>query len=148
MLSDGDIVISAATGRPVLVSDAQKLSQDIRENLDSEPQANGTGAGLDGIIGLVDDQFALRAELFRRISDSLGALRLVQEGAQRSDRTTAERFSRIARLSVVPVRAGGQSSTDAVAGAGSLSKTNFAYRLDVLSVEGSTPVVVSGTVAT
>ena len=134
-ITNGDIAISQANGRPFLLTDKDKLRQDVRENLDSEDQFDGTGAGLEGIVGTVGDTFSLRAEISRRLNDSFDALRQVQDSIQRVDRTRAERVSRVAQVVVVPLRDG---ST------GDYSNTDFAYRVDLLSLEGASPVTVTG----
>lgn len=132
---DGDVAISQANGRPLLLTDKAKLTQDVRENLDSESRPNGTGAGLEGVISLLGDTFSLRAEISRRLNDSFAALKRVQDSIQRVDRTSAERVARVAQVVVVPLRD---------SGTGSYSNTDYAYRVDVLSLDGAAPVTVTG----
>lgn len=135
-LTKGDIPFSSATGRPLLVEGLEKLRQDVRENLETEAQRDGTGADIDGVVSLLGDVFSLRAEISRRVVDSLTALKRVQDSVQRFDRTNEEKFARLANLVVVPIKP---------VGSGDISGTDYAFRVDVLSVAGATPVTVSGT---
>lgn len=131
----GDVPFNSATGRPFTVETTEKLRQDVRENLDTVAQSDGTGADLDGVVGLVGDIFAIRAELSRRLNDSFDSLRKVQELIQRSDRTLEERFSRMTQLVVMPLR---EPST------GQFFKTSYAYRVDVSSAKSQKPVSATG----
>jgi len=134
---DGDIPFSSSSGRPITIEESNKLRQDIRENLDNEVQFDGTGADLDGMIGLIGDTFSLRAEISSRIIESSSAFRRVQDLVQRFDRTRKERFSRVVQVLVFPLK-DPQSGT--------FSNTTFAYRADFQSVDGANPITITGTI--
>lgn len=134
-IRDGDVIISEATGRPFVIEDEIKFNQDIRENLDSDVQANGTGADLDGVVGVVGDIYSLQAEITRRITDSFTSFEKVQRSIQRGDRTPAEQLHKVARIMVVPIRD---------ARSGEIAGTSYAYRVDVLSKKNRNPVTVTG----
>ena len=132
---NGDVQIGASTGRPMTLSGKDKFSQDVRENLDSKVQSDGTGADLDGVIGLAGDVFSLRTEMSRRIIDSFSAYGQAQKNIQRGDRLPEERFNRIAQVIVLPIR--GVNS-------GEFDQTSYSYRVDVLSDKSGSTTSVTG----
>lgn len=134
---DGDIPFSGATGRPLELEERDKFTQDVRENLDTEVQRDGTGADLEGVIAEVGDVFSLRAEIAKRITESFTFYQVVQDTVQRFDRSAQERFARIAQVQVWPVRSPGSGEVD---------KTTYAYRVDVLSLRGVKAVTVTGVI--
>lgn len=134
-IKNGDVVISSATGRPFTVERAKKFKQDALENLSTEVQANGTGAGLDETIPKLGDVFSLRADVSRNVVESFAALKRVQQETQRFDRARNERVGRVALCAVLPLR---DPST------GQVSLTAYSYRVDLLSEEGESPVTITG----
>lgn len=135
-VENGDWVFSESSGRPLLLTDTAKLRQDVRENFETEPQVDGTGAGLDSIVGLVGDRFGLQAEISRRIEESLQALRALQQRIQRFDRTRKERVFRTVSVFVSPIRNPDQDVLD---------PTSFAYKVGVLSEDKlASPSQVTG----
>ena len=134
-IDKNDVIISSATGRPIEIEGKEKFTQDVRETLETDVQANGTGAGLKSVIRLLGDVFSLRAEISRRISDAFDAYKAIQDATQKFDRTAEERFGKVAQLIVLPLR---DPST------GSFSNTDYAWRADILSVKGSDPSSITG----
>lgn len=126
-VTNGDIAINEATGRPLTIEAKDKLRQDVRENIESEAQLDGTGADLDGVIAFLGDVYSIRAEISQRIIESFEALKRVQDSVQRFDRQTKERISRVTQVLVTPIQ---NPST------GQFALTDFAFRVDVLSVAG------------
>jgi hypothetical protein len=71
-IHDGDVVISAASGRPATISDRQKLKQDIREFFTVNVQPNGFGSGLDELVGIMlSDPTAMVSIAYQNISEGL-----------------------------------------------------------------------------
>jgi len=130
----GDIPFSSSTGRPFLLEGTEKFKQDVRENFQTEAQADGTGAGLASMVGLIGDIFSLRAEFSSRLVSSFAAYKALQDRFQKFDRPPEERFGRIAQTIMMPLR---DPST------GAITNTSIAARVDVLSFKGSQPVSVS-----
>lgn len=128
-IKNGDLVLSG-TGRPRLVADTDKLSQDIAQFLGQAADIDGFGASLDQLIGVDDDPYALRAEIVDRIFNAVVAYQRLQERYQPTARTSKERLAQIARLSVV---------------LNERVKTTFDFRFDAISAEGVKPLVISGT---
>lgn len=121
---NGDAVLNSATGRPRSVTETEKLRQDVTEilNLDAP-----TGAGISSskVIGLIGDPFSLRAELSGRINSAFARYQQAQQNTQRASRTSKETFGAIRQLVVTPVRTQGVNR---------VSKTTYAYQLDVVSL--------------
>jgi len=147
----GDVIIDVRTGRPTLIADKDKLSQDLGENLNIETQPNGFGASLDSMVGLVGDPLALRAELSRRVRTSVRAMQTLQQRYHRGARPANERIADIANISVAQVV--GKDTTDALPPSGltgnitptdlttgQVSKTAFGFKVDVLTEAGAEPV--------
>lgn len=126
--------MSRSTGRPLTLEGTPKFRQDVTENLSTKAQADGTGADLDGLIGLVGDIFSLRAEMSKRIMESFGFYKGLQDRIQRFDRASEERFSRVTQTIAMPLR---DPRT------GTITNTSIAMRVDVISVQGGRPVTVS-----
>lgn len=146
-LTNGDVSFSSATGRPFLLTGTDKFKQDIRENLDSAQQTDGTGAGLEDLIGLLGDPFSLRAEMNNRLTVAFEAYKKLQQSIQRSDRTPEERFGQLRTLTVVPLASIlSPVLTTSFVNTGEVSKTSLAFRVDVLSAAKTTPTTVTGTI--
>jgi phage baseplate assembly protein W len=127
---DGDAVLNRATGRPELIQDRPKLRQDVRQMLSQRTNVDGFGAGLDELIGQPSDPFAIRAQISTRVRSGVRAFQSLQDRFHFASRTAEERLLRVANLRV------GLASQN-----GQLSRTTFAFRLDVLSAAGtSTPL--------
>lgn len=130
LIQNGDIVIGAS-GQPTMVEARAKLRQDVQENLSIDTQTDGFGADLDGLIGILGDEFSLRAEVARRVRSSIGAMIELQNRFHRAQRVAEERISRVKQILVTPVAG---------------KKTTFLFKVDVVSVAGdSTSVTTIGT---
>jgi hypothetical protein len=68
---DGDFVENQATGRFSLISGRSKLSQDITEFFEVDIQPNGFGAGIEQLVGLVDESSMIISVADRQIRDGL-----------------------------------------------------------------------------
>jgi hypothetical protein len=130
---DGGWVINPATGRPVMISEAEKTSQDVRENLSIEKQSNGFGAGLEDLIGEVMDQFNFQMQATRQTRSSITALQRLQDRYLPAQRSIYERISGISLLRVQPVT-------------GSDGKTQYSFRLSIATVAGEI-VTVGGVIS-
>ena len=129
-IKNGDLVL-AGSGRPRLLADNEKLSQDLMQMLGQSPDVEGFGAGLDQLIGMDGDPFGLSASISGRIYDSVSAYQEIQQRYQLGARTSEEMLSYIARLVVSLSERG---------------KTTFNFRFDAVSVAGTSPVTVAGAV--
>ena len=92
----GDIMVSSATGKPILITDSVKLSQDISEFFTVDVQPNGFGAGIEKLIGLVqlsEDIFVTMTE--RQIKDGLAQFIALQKANSNIPRSTKERIVRV-----------------------------------------------------
>lgn len=136
-VQNGDILFSSANGRPLSIEGREKLSQDIKENLEIEQLPDGTGAGLDALIGVIGDSYSLRAELSRRLNVSAEALKKLQNTIQQFDRTRNEKIARIVAINIFPLA--NQNSSK-------IEQTSFAYRIDFLSEEGEASLI-TGTIS-
>jgi len=133
---NGDIPFNSATGRPLVVSGNEKFNQDVEENLGTVVQSNGTGAGLEGVIGLIGDAFSLRAEISRRVKESFDYLKRIHDSVQRYNRAPEEVFNRVVQVVVTPLKTQGTQRLD---------PTRYAFRVDVVSNRGK--VSTSGSIS-
>ncbi len=62
---DGDWSANPSTGRPVLISGAAKLKQDINEFFTVQVLPNGFGSGLEQLVGIVE----VSPDIFTSITD-------------------------------------------------------------------------------
>jgi hypothetical protein len=115
----GDVVFSSSTGRPATLVDTEKLKQDVRQALDE--------AGLEALVGVPSDIYALRANVFVRVSASLDNLKTQQKQIQLADRTTREQIGTLAEVNVVPV---------ASPSTGVVDPTTLSYKVVVTSRAG------------
>lgn len=115
----GDVVFSSSTGRPSTHTDTEKLKQDVRQALDE--------AGLENLIGVPSDIYALRANVFIRVAGSLDNLKTLQKQIQLADRTPREQIGSITEVNVVPVA---NPATDAI------DPTTLSYKVVVVSRAG------------
>lgn len=83
-ISNGDIVISSVTGRPVTISGIDKLKQDIIEFFTIYIQPSGFGSGLEQLIGATDTSDMIVSMADRQIR--MGIEEFIN--IQRSDVTT------------------------------------------------------------
>lgn len=97
-IQNGDWVI-APSGQTQMVSDLPKLSQDFSELLTIEPTANGFGAGLEALIGVVGTPSVIASNLERGIQNAIQRWQVLQQ-RQRSIRPAKERVAGIAALRV------------------------------------------------
>lgn len=132
---DGDVVLDRRSGRPVLLADKEKLRQDIGEALSVETQPSGFGAGLIEIVGSTMTAFALQAEIGRRAQSAIRAMQILQQQRHWDQRPDDERILGIAQISSNRV-------TDQKTG--DLSKTDFVFKVDVVTVAGSTVSITGG----
>jgi len=126
---DGDIVISEATGRPVLIRDTVKLRQDVRQAIDE--------SGLEQLIGRVTNQYALRGLVASRLSAIFLELARIQQNVQFSERTLAEQYAGLSRIDVFPKTLPGSSTLD---------PTSISFRVSVVSRRGE-PLEIADTLS-
>jgi hypothetical protein len=129
LIQNGDIQIDATSGRPVMIADGPKLGQDLGEDLAVSVRDNGFGAGLDGLIGKLGDEFSLRAEVGRRVRRSIESMQSLQNRFHKTQRPKAEK---ILRLNSV--------TTSMVAD----KKTTLVFLVSVTSGNGSTVTTTVG----
>lgn len=105
-ISNGDIVTSGATGKFLLVSESDKLRQDIKEFFTVNVLPSGFGAGLDQLIGVVE----VSPEIFmsladRQIRDGLSKFIDLIRADSRIQRLASERILNVTNIlvSVDPV---------------------------------------------
>jgi hypothetical protein len=127
LIKNGDWVINPANGRPVTVSDRQKLEQDLQEDLSIAVQTNGFGAGLDGLIGEETETFQFQLQVQRAVRASIATMQRLQTQFLAAQRPNTERIQGISALSIQPVDLG----------SGTISKTAYAFNLRVRPVQGS-----------
>jgi hypothetical protein len=117
----GDIDISEANGRPLLVSDRQKLGQDIVCNLETDVRANGVGAGISSLVGTVPrDYYSMSIMFSNQIKSSFDTIIALQK-ATSSTRTALEMLS---------------SATVSNMSVDSNDPRVFIYKLNITSVAG------------
>lgn len=134
-VANGGLVLSKITGRFSTIENSAKLSQDVLENLSIEAQNNGTGCDLDQMVGMLGSAVGMQIELSTRLHEAMDALKAQQAAIQASQRTAAERFSTVARVQVVPIKATNSET---------LLPTAYAYKVDVIS-EAGTSTSTTGT---
>lgn len=135
--STGDFVDDEATGQLTLVTDTDKLRQDVLQCITMPTVDDGTGAGLDQVIGVVDDTFSIRQKITSRLSSALQSLKQRQRTRQYSQRTRKELVSALSAVAVMPLNLGPLST----------SKTTYLYRVTVTSVDAASPSAsVSGSI--
>lgn len=122
-IANGDIVFDASTGRPHMISDQEKLRQDIDHY---------TTNSVVNVIGRIDSIEGLRAEVSTRLRAALSGLQSAQEQGQRRDRTNGERLGSIRKILVGPVSRGNKQV-----------KTMVTYVIEVLSAAGLEKAPVS-----
>lgn len=115
------MVFSSSTGRPSTLVDTEKLKQDVRQALDE--------AGLEGLVGTPSDIYALRANVFLRVSGSLENLKTQQKQVQFADRTPREQIGTLIEVNVVPI---------ASPSTGVIDPTTLSYKVVVTSRAGDT----------
>lgn len=138
-IRNGDVIRDESTGRPIEISDRNKLSQDLQEAGSILTQPNGFGFGLVSALGQVEDPIAFRVEISRLIRDGVANIQRLQEQYHRSQRSKSEKIARLAKVTVMPLRPAGSLE---------ISKTNYAYRFDVLTQKGVETIPVTGTIIT
>lgn len=100
-ITQGDITISSATGKPITISDSSKLSQDITEFFGVDIQPSGFGAGIEKLIGLVqlsEDVFVTMTE--RQIRSGLQQFILLQNSNLNIPRPTKEKIAKVTGIFV------------------------------------------------
>jgi hypothetical protein len=122
---NGDVAVSAASGRLTSIEDLDKARQTVSRMLGLDAP---NGAGINEVIGTVpDSEFALSTAVQRNIRGEFSRVVELQTRAQIGDRTLAERLISIASIFVVPAKFGSGSS-----------KTGYALRVDALTASGVT----------
>lgn len=99
-IENGDWAL--ADGVVVMVGDYEKCDQDLRENATIAQQSNGTGAGLDDLIGITGDPLGVAIRARTALRRAYEALIVVQR-AQAPERTARERVRSIEKVRVSPV---------------------------------------------
>lgn len=78
-MSNGDVRISAMSGRPTLVSGLQKTRQDVHEMLTIDTLPNGFGAGIISSVGVTAPSPQILVNLTKmRISRAIDNLRTIR----------------------------------------------------------------------
>lgn len=100
-ITDGDFGINPATGRPTVISGADKLKQDIREFFTVNVLPNGFGSGLEQLIGIIE----ISPDIFTSITDKQlreGFAQFINliNADPRIPRTAAEKVVAISNLKV------------------------------------------------
>lgn len=91
LITENDVLISSATGKPVLVRDSSKLSQDINEFFTVEVQPSGFGAGINELIGLVEaDSTAFTVTVYQNIYGGMTQFISLQNKDRRIPRSNVE----------------------------------------------------------
>lgn len=117
-IANGDVVFDQATGRPLMVTDLDKLRQDVD---------HFTVNSVDGVVGKIDSTAGVQAEIINRLRAALTSLQAAHEQTQRRDRTNGERLALVKRLVVAPIRNGNTTL-----------KTAWSFTVEVLSAAGLT----------
>ena len=128
LITAQDVQISSATGRPMTISDGDKLSQDLKELFDTN---------LDSLIGLVTDPFALRAALTQQVRQLVTSLQQLQQQYQPEARPPEERIAEIAQVLVNQVISPGDVLP---------AKTAYTYQVDILTDAATEATSVSGAI--
>ncbi len=122
-MDSGDIIVSSATGRPILVSAQTKLKQDIKEFFEVAVTPTGFGAGLTELIGMVQlDPDAFVSSAYGAIVQGLQAFKALQRADTVTPRTNEELLSSFDNIQVV------QDPAD---------PTKFIFTANIYSVAGS-----------
>lgn len=128
-IENGDVVINAANGQPLLLADGTKLRQDLAELLSVEAQDDDIGAGLEQIIdGSPRDVFSVRADVSRNIRAAIRRMQALQAQFHRNERPPTERLRDLSLLYVTNLQ-------------GSL--TSYVFRAE-FSTAASSKVPVTG----
>ena len=100
-ITDGDWTASAATGRPILITGALKLKQDIKEFFTIQVLPNGFGAGLEQLIGIVEvSQDIFTSITDKQIREGLSTFISLIKADPRINRTAPERIVGMSNLKV------------------------------------------------
>lgn len=129
-ITNGDVTIGSS-GQPNTIADNVKLRQDVQENLAIEIQANGFGAGLESLIGVLTDEYAMRSEINQRVRKSIVAMQNLQDRYHRAQRPLNERIARVEQIIVTSVGD---------------KKTTFLFKVDVRTVANTTETSTGGLV--
>ncbi len=100
-ITDGDWTASAATGKPILITGAAKLKQDIKEFFTIQVLPNGFGAGLEQLIGIVEvSQDIFTSITDKQIREGLSTFISLIKSDPRINRTAAEKIVGMSNLKV------------------------------------------------
>ena len=137
---NNDVVLSNVSGRPNLIGNVinenvlskakNKTSQDMRRSLSINRIRNGTGAGINELIGTTRDlsqTLSARILLQRQILNMFRSL-IRQQNIRPNVRPNNEKFNKITLFRILP-----ETGT----------KTAFRFRLDV-TTEGGGVIIESG----
>jgi hypothetical protein len=127
-MEGGDIVLDGV-GHPTIISDGQKLNQDISEMLAIQTKIYGFGAGLESMVGHIGSTISHTMGISRLVRDGVSTMIALQKKFQYTERPDEERISLIRSLNVYPVSTGS---------AGISAKTAFAFRVDIQTTDNKT----------
>jgi hypothetical protein len=128
-IENGDVVVNAANGQPLLLADGTKLKQDLAELLSIEAKEDNIGAGLEQIIdGSPRDVFSVRADVSRNIRAAVRRMQALQAKFQRNERPPTERLRDLSLLYVTNLQG---------------SITSYVFRAE-FSTSASSKVPVTG----
>jgi hypothetical protein len=129
-IKNGDIMVSAANGRPVTISGMAKTSQDISEFFTVDIQPNGFGAGIEQLIGVLSSGSSLTGVVDRQIIDGINDLIRLQRVNAAIPRTNDELIIGVTDVQTI------QDTSDA---------TKYYFTANVVTASGKVyPVVVGG----
>lgn len=132
-VQNGDIMVSAANGRPTLVEGIEKLRQDIVEFFTVSITPTGFGAGLEQLIGLISmGSHAFTSIADKQIRDGIVEFRKLQRSNTNIPRTPDERIVGVTGVQVE------QDSED---------PTKYFFRANIVTESGKTfplPVIQIG----
>jgi hypothetical protein len=137
---NGDVVVNDSTGRPKVIGNTtnerdtvkarEKAVQDLQRSLSINRVANGTGAAISELIGVIDGAglSSITMLLNSRIRNMFAAIIKVQNQS-RTNKPDGERFRTITFMQVIP------DST----------RTGYTFRLDTKTFANQT-IVQSGSI--
>lgn len=126
-INNGDVIVSSTNGRPILISDSLKLSQDVKEFFTVNVLPNGWGAGVEQLVGIVEVSHSVFVSMAdKQISDGLDTFISLQNSEPRIPRLPQERILAITNLNV------DSDSTD---------QTKFYFRANIVT-EAGVPVPI------
>lgn len=128
-ITNGDVVINSATGKPNMVADGIKLRQDLAEFFTVNVQPSGFGAGIEQLIGVVEISPAIFVSATdRQIREGMDIFKSLQQSETQIPRPPEEKILTLSYLQVE------QDPTN---------PTQYYFRANILTEKGTElPLVV------